>query len=46
MLGQFQAWLAKPFDQSMDALHWFLFIGLVIVAVILWAMVLRTVEGF
>ncbi len=46
MLGKYQAWLARPFQADMDALHWFLFIGLVIVVFILWGLVLRTIEGF
>ena len=45
MLAQFQAWLQSPFRSDMDTLHWFLFMGLIIVMTILWGMILKTVEG-
>jgi hypothetical protein len=45
MLATFQSWLAAPFKSDMDALHWFLFIGLICVAFILWHMILKVVEG-
>ncbi len=43
MLSTFQSWLARPFSTDQDALHWFLFVGLILVTMILWGMVLRIV---
>ena len=45
MLSSFQSWLQSPFQGSMDALHWFLFIGLIIVSFVLWGMVMKVIEG-
>jgi hypothetical protein len=45
MLSQFQAWLAKPFSADMDAWHWFLFFGLLIVVSATWHMILGHIEG-
>lgn len=32
----FNDWLKRPFSQDMDTLHWFLFVGLVIVLAWMW----------
>lgn len=45
MLDQFRQWLNQPFQGNMDALHWFLFFGLIIVSFILWHMILKIIEG-
>jgi hypothetical protein len=39
--ADFKAWSAQPFSADMPAGHWFLFIGLLLVVVILWSLVLR-----
>jgi hypothetical protein len=41
MLGTFQDWLAKPFSADMNAWHWFLFFGLIVVISVAWGMILR-----
>lgn len=41
MWTSFKDWLNKPFDADMDALHWFLFFGLIIIISIAWGMILR-----
>jgi len=38
-------WLAKPFDQDQSAFRWFLFIGLIVVALILWGQILADIRG-
>jgi hypothetical protein len=43
MADSFQSWLKQPFSADMDALHWFLFFGLLIAISILWGFALRTV---
>jgi len=39
----FKNWLGKPFQVDMDAFHWFLFFGLIIVISVLWSFVLKHV---
>jgi len=42
----FKNWLAKPFSTDMDAFHWFLFFGLLIVISVGWTFILRhTTKG-
>lgn len=41
----FKTWLSKPFDASMDAFHWFLFFGFLILLSVLWTFVLRHTIG-
>ncbi len=45
MLQGFQDWIAMPFSPDMNALHWFLFIGLLIVLTTLWHFILATLGG-
>lgn len=40
MLTGFKDWLKQPFESNMDAWHWFLFIGLLIVITAVWHMIL------
>ncbi len=44
MWDDFKNWAAHPFSADMSALHWFLFLGLLIVLATLWGMILRTVK--
>ena len=45
-MEEFSAWLKRPFSQDMDAAHWFYFVGLTLVFMILWRIVLEHVfEG-
>jgi hypothetical protein len=41
---RFGAWLKSPFSGSMDAFHWFLFFGLIIVIVFLWSRILHYIN--
>lgn len=43
-MEEFRAWLKRPYNEDMDALHWFLFFGLLIAISILWGMALRVVS--
>jgi len=38
-------WLAQPFDQNQNAYRWFLFIGLIVVALALWGVILHDIRG-
>jgi|GEM_PF-2960628 len=38
-------WATSPFSQQMDLTHWFLFTGLIIVAIILWTLILKETLG-
>ena len=38
------AWLKQPFREEMNAVDWFLFLGLVIAIMVLWQMVLHTIR--
>lgn len=38
-------WLAKPFNVDQDALRWFLFVGLIVIALVLWGTILRDIRG-
>lgn len=42
MWADFKAWAKSPFQADMDALHWFLFLGLLIMLLAGWRMVLVT----
>jgi hypothetical protein len=45
IVESFKDWLHRPFSADMDAVHWFLFFGLLIAISILWGMALRTVAN-
>lgn len=38
---EFRDFWAKPFSADMDPIHWFLFIGMLLVIVVLWNVILR-----
>lgn len=44
MLQNFKAWLAQPYSDDMDAVHWLYFFGLLIAISIIWALILRTIK--
>lgn len=35
-----KAWVKQPFTSQMDLFHWFLIVGVVIVASVFWSMIL------
>lgn len=39
------SWLAQPFNTGQDAFKWFLFIGLILIALMLWGVILRDIRG-
>jgi hypothetical protein len=44
MLASFQSWLKQPFKADMDALHWALFYGLILVIAASWGLVLSAIR--
>jgi hypothetical protein len=38
-------WLSKPFNTDQNAYHWFLFVGLILIALILWGTIIKDVRG-
>lgn len=42
----FKTWYAKPFDEGMTATHWFLFVGLLLIIMILWRLILSHIAEF
>lgn len=44
MFDDLKAWAAKPFSADMDALHWFLFLGLLIAMSVLWGLILSSIR--
>ncbi len=44
MLDDFKQWAQHPFSADMNALHWFLFVGLLIVIGAAWGFVLRALK--
>lgn len=44
MWTNFKDWLSSPYADEMDALHWFYFLGLLIVLSALWGFILRTLR--
>lgn len=43
VMSRVSAWVAHPFTEDMDLVHWFLFLGMVIIAVILWVFVINKI---
>lgn len=39
MFNGVMSWLSRPFDPAMSAWRWFLFLGLLMVLLAIWAMV-------
>lgn len=44
MWSNIKSWLGKPYSDDMDAFHWFLFFGFLIVLSILWGIVLANLR--
>lgn len=44
MWEHFKEFLHKPYDNDMDALGWFLFLGLLIVLTAMWGLILRHLQ--
>jgi hypothetical protein len=45
MWAAFKDWLKEPYKGSMTALEWFLFIGLLLVAIVGWRFILAHLRG-
>jgi hypothetical protein len=44
LFGQITGWIKRPFTGDMDALHWFLFLGLVLCSAFLWSRIMFYVK--
>lgn len=44
MWEHFKDWASRPFATDMDALGWFLFLGLVILLLAVWAVILKHLQ--
>jgi hypothetical protein len=44
MLEGFKNWAAQPFRADMPLQNWFAFIGLILVAIVLWNIILRHIQ--
>lgn len=44
LVSRLSAWLRRPFASDMDAMHWFLFFGLVLAIAFLWSRLLHYVN--
>lgn len=44
MIGSIQAWWRKPFDSQQNAMNWALTVLFVMVVVVMWGRVIRTIE--
>jgi len=44
MWQNFKDFLAEPFQDDMDAVEWFMFVGFVLILIILWSIILRHVR--
>lgn len=44
MISQITAWLSAPFKQEQDAMHWFLFVGFIVISLYAWHMIMRDVS--
>lgn len=44
VISRMSAWLRRPFSGDMDATHWFLFLGLILVIVFLWSRILHYIN--
>lgn len=40
MIERIHGWLRKPYSDDMDALHWVLFLGLVLIITFLWSRIM------
>jgi len=38
-------WLSQPYNSGQSAWGWFLFVGLILIALVLWGTILRDVRG-
>lgn len=45
MWSEFKDWLKEPYRGDMDAIHWFMFIGLLMIAILGWRFILAHLRG-
>jgi hypothetical protein len=45
MMQDFKMWLASPFAADMSALHWFYFVGLLLLTLFVWGLIFRHIKG-
>lgn len=41
----FRTWAATPFSADMNATHWFMFVGLLLLILMLWGMILGHIKA-
>lgn len=44
MLADLKQWWSQPFSTDMDALHWFYFVGLLLLIGVAWGYILRILK--
>lgn len=44
LMTRIGGWLKLPFATNMDAEHWFLFLGLILVLLFLWSRIMHYIE--
>lgn len=44
MFDDLKAWAARPYSDDMDAVHWFLFLGLLMAISVLWGLILASIK--
>lgn len=45
MLETLKTWANEPFKTNMDAVHWFMFMGMLIFIMVLWRFILAHLRG-
>lgn len=45
MWDEFKAWAKQPFSSQMDLVHWFYFLGLMIILLAAWGIVFGHLRG-
>jgi len=45
MLADLKAWWLQPFSADMNAMHWFYFVGLLLLIGVAWGTLLRFAKG-
>jgi hypothetical protein len=45
VMGDLKTWFGAPFSEDMNALHWFYFVGLLLLIGVAWGYVLRIMKS-
>lgn len=41
--SKFSAWLDEPFSEGMDAVGWFLLVGLILASIFVWSLIINQI---